>query len=45
MVLQELACIHRSFRDHLRQAVFYTVGLEEPMNDEKPVTIGDVFIT
>ncbi|VIO89268.1 Variant SH3 domain containing protein [Brugia malayi] len=45
MNILELACIHRSFRDHLRQAVFYTVGLEEPSNDEKPVTIGDVFIT
>ncbi|EJD74015.1 variant SH3 domain-containing protein [Loa loa] len=45
MNILELACIHRSFRDHLRQAVFYTVGLEEPTNDEKPVTIGDVFIT
>uniref|UniRef100_A0A8R1TQ42 Protein vav-1 n=2 Tax=Onchocerca TaxID=6281 RepID=A0A8R1TQ42_ONCVO len=45
MNILELACIHRSFRDHLRQAVFYTVGLEVPANDEKSVTIGDVFIT
>ncbi|VDM96189.1 unnamed protein product [Thelazia callipaeda] len=45
MNILELACIHRSFRDHLRQAVFYTVGLEKPTTDEKLVTIGDVFIT
>ncbi|VDM28088.1 unnamed protein product [Toxocara canis] len=43
MNIVELACIHQSFRDHLRQAVLYTVGLETPPSNEKTVTIGDVF--
>uniref|UniRef100_A0A9J2PEQ3 Protein vav-1 n=1 Tax=Ascaris lumbricoides TaxID=6252 RepID=A0A9J2PEQ3_ASCLU len=43
MNIVELACIHQSFRDHLRQAVLYTVGLETPPKNTRVMTIGDVF--
>uniref|UniRef100_A0A0N5AHT5 Protein vav n=1 Tax=Syphacia muris TaxID=451379 RepID=A0A0N5AHT5_9BILA len=45
MNILKLACIHRSFLGHLRQAVLIAVNLERSPTKDENITIGDVFKT